>query len=81
MNDTSTAAELLALLVQDKISTKRAAVLSYITSQLLRTLPIIQEELNPDDDDGEHTIIFDAPRPIREPITLEQSRVTQQGQG
>jgi hypothetical protein len=54
--------KLLALLVQDRISTKRAAVLAYITNQLLRTLPAIDAELNPKDDEP-HTIIYDAPRP------------------
>ena len=57
-------ARLLALLVQDRISTKRAAVLGYITNQLLRTLPAIDHELNPEN--GPHVIIFDAPRPPRD---------------
>ena len=39
---------LLLLLAQDKISTRRAAVLAYITNQLLRTLPAIAKEENPD---------------------------------
>jgi len=52
---------LLLLLAQDKISTRRAAVLAYITNQLLRTLPAIAKEEN-----AEPTqIIFDAPRPER----------------
>jgi hypothetical protein len=37
---------LLLLLAQDKISTRRAAVLAYITNQLLRTLPAIAKEEN-----------------------------------
>ena len=41
---------LLLLLAQDKISTRRAAVLAYITNQLLRTLPAIDRELNPKED-------------------------------
>jgi hypothetical protein len=54
-------ARLLLLLAQDKISTRRAAVLAYITNQLLRTLPAIAKE------EGQQgtTIIFDAPRPDR----------------
>jgi hypothetical protein len=48
---------LLLLLAQDKISTRRAAVLTYIASQLLRTITAIEKE--PVD------IIFDAPRPDR----------------
>jgi hypothetical protein len=52
---------LLLLLAQDKISTRRAAVLTYITSQLLRTLPAIDKEEN-----AEPTqFIFDLPRPER----------------
>jgi len=48
---------LLLLLAQDKISTRRAAVLAYITNQLLRTLPAIAREEN-----AEPTqIIFDMP--------------------
>jgi hypothetical protein len=39
---------LLLLLAQDKISTRRAAVLAYITNQLLRTLPAIAKEENAD---------------------------------
>ena len=52
-------ARLLLLLAQDKISTRRAAVLAYITNQLLRTLPAIAKEEN-----AEPTqIIFDMPGP------------------
>jgi hypothetical protein len=54
-------ARLLLLLAQDKISTRRAAVLAYITNQLLRTLPAIAKEVN-----AEPTqIIFDMPGPDR----------------
>jgi len=49
---------LLLLLAQDKISTRRAAVLAYITNQLLRTLPAIAKEEN-----AEPQIIFDMPGP------------------
>jgi hypothetical protein len=53
---------LLLLLAQDKISTRRAAVLAYITNQLLRTLPAIAKEEN-----SEPTqIIFDMPGPDRD---------------
>lgn len=53
---------LLLLLAQDKISTRRAAVLAYITNQLLRTLPAIAKEEN-----AEPTqIIFDMPGPARD---------------
>ena len=53
---------LLLLLAQDKISTRRAAVLTYITSQLLRTLPAIEKE----DDSDSSPILYDAPRPPRD---------------
>ena len=60
-------ARLLLLLAQQKISPRRAAVLAYITNQLLRTLPAIDRELNPAaDKDTPPEIIFDAPRPERD---------------
>ena len=60
---------LLLLLAQDKISTRRAAVLTYITSQLLRTLPAIDKEEN-----AEPTqFIFDLPRPERRESRLQDS--------
>jgi hypothetical protein len=59
---------LLLLLAQDKISTRRAAVLAYITNQLLRTLPAIAKEEN-----AEPTqIIFDMPGPDRDRPAPEQ---------
>jgi hypothetical protein len=58
---------LLLLLAQDKISTRRAAVLTYVTSQLLRTLPAIDKEEN-----AEPTqFIFDLPRPERRESRLQ----------
>jgi hypothetical protein len=61
---------LLLLLAQDKIATRRAAVLAYITNQLLRTLPAIAKEEN-----AEPTqIIFDMPGPDRDrPATAQNS--------
>jgi hypothetical protein len=60
-------ARLLLLLAQQKISPRRAAVLAYITKQLLRTLPAIDRELKPPaDKDAPPEIIFDAPRPERD---------------
>jgi hypothetical protein len=50
---------LLLLLAQDKIPTRRAAVLAYITNQLLRTLPAIAKE----DSAAPTQIIFDMPGP------------------
>jgi hypothetical protein len=58
---------LLLLLAQDKISTRRAAVLAYITNQLLRTLPAIHRELNPKEGPNSPVeFICDMPRPQRE---------------
>ena len=39
---------LLLLLAQNRISPRRAAVLAYITNQLLRTLSAIEKEIAPD---------------------------------
>lgn len=47
---------LAKLVIRNEISTRRAAVRAYITSQLLRTLPEIEREDPP-------RIIFDVPRP------------------
>ena len=65
---------LLLLLAQDKISTRRAAVLAYITNQLLRTLPAIAKEENAEPT----SFIFDAPRPQRDlpDPTLPRARPT-----
>jgi hypothetical protein len=61
---------LLLLLAQDKIATRRAAVLAYITNQLLRTLPAIAKEEN-----AEPTqIIFDMPGPDRDKVTTESGQ-------
>jgi hypothetical protein len=58
--------QLAALVVQDRISPRRAAVLAYIQSLLLRTLPAVQIELDPEPDDhDERRIIFNLPRPDR----------------
>src|SRR6202048_5230608 len=62
---------LLLLLAQDKISTRRAAVLAYITNQLLRTLPAIAKEENRE----ETTIIFDMPGPDRNQPAPDQNPV------
>jgi hypothetical protein len=60
---------LLLLLAQDKISTRRATVLAYITNQLLRTLPAIAKEEN-----AEPTqIIFDMPGPDRDRPAPDQN--------
>jgi hypothetical protein len=52
--------QLAALVVQDRISPRRAAVLAYIQSLLLRTLPAIDLEQSDIDEDRP---IFNLPRP------------------
>jgi hypothetical protein len=60
-------ARLLLLLAENKISPRRAAVLAYITNQLLRTLPAIDRELNPKEDPNQpHEIVWDMPGPKRD---------------
>ena len=60
-------ARLLLLLARDRISARKAAVLAYITNQLLRTLPAIDAELNPKPGKDEPVqIIFDMPGPDRD---------------
>ena len=54
--------KLLILVVQNLISVRRAAVLAYITNQLLRTVSIMNKE----DENEPAGLIFDAPRPERE---------------
>jgi hypothetical protein len=53
--------KLLILVVQNRISVRRAAVLAYITNQLLRTVSIMNKESN-----DPPQIIFDMPGPDRE---------------
>jgi hypothetical protein len=61
-------ARLLLLLAENKISPRRAAVLAYITNQLLRTLPAIDRELNPKEDPNQPPeIVWDMPGPNRDP--------------
>ena len=64
---------LLLLLAQDKISTRRAAVLTYIASQLLRTITAIEKE--------PVEIIFDAPRPYRTAYDIACERSATAGAG
>jgi len=59
--------KLLVLLAQNRISPRRAAVLAYISNLLLRTLPAIEKENDPDSDDVR--LVWDS-RQIR-PLTDE----------
>ncbi len=60
--------KLLLLLSQDRISPRRAAVLAYINSLLLRTLPAIEQELHPKSNQhsAPPTYVIDIPGPPRE---------------
>jgi hypothetical protein len=60
-------ARLLLLLAQNRISPRRAAVLAYITNQLLHTLPAIEREATAADPKNKPpVIIWDMPRPAHE---------------
>ena len=62
-------AKLTILLVQNRVSPRRAAVLAYLNSLLLRSLREIYFENNPPaEKDLPTQIIFDTPRPIREDV-------------
>ena len=54
--------ELYKLLAADKISPRRGAVMAYTCSLLLRTLPAIEQELEPE----KPQFVFDLPRPKRD---------------
>ena len=57
-------ARLLFLLVRNRISAKRAGVLTYIAAQLLHSLREVRHVERSDEEPV--NIIFDAPRPIRD---------------
>ena len=64
---------LLVLLTQDRIATKRAAVLTYICAQLVRTLREIDIENRPESDfdsDIPQTLIVDLQRPVSTPAQI-----------
>jgi hypothetical protein len=62
---------LLRLQAQDRISPRRAAVMAYTCNLILRTLPAIEHELNPPEE--EQQIIFDLPRPRRDDVPVPPS--------
>jgi hypothetical protein len=59
--------ELYKLLARDEIAPRRAAVMAYTGSLLLRTLPAIEHEL----DSEPQQIIWDLPRPKRDSPATE----------
>ncbi|MGB6431353.1 MAG: hypothetical protein WBF06_12275 [Candidatus Acidiferrales bacterium] len=60
--------KLLLLLSQDRIAPRRAAVLAYTCNLLLRSLPAIERERNPESDKNQDIgpVIWDMPGPDRE---------------
>jgi len=56
---------LLHLQAEDRIPPRRAAVMAYTCNLILRTLPAIDREIHPDDQDAPQ-IIIDLPRPRRD---------------
>ncbi len=58
--------KLLILLSQNRVSPRRAAVIAYVTSLLLRTLPAIEHESGEDNEDVR--VIWDIPRPNRDAL-------------
>jgi hypothetical protein len=55
---------LVILLAKNKIATRRAAVMAYITNQLLRTLPAIEHEIYPTGENKIPQVIWDiGPKP------------------
>ena len=61
---------LARLMIENRISARRASVLAYIASLELRTLPAIYNELNPDDDIPR--IVFDRPEPLEPTLPPEE---------
>ncbi|MBZ5701102.1 MAG: hypothetical protein LAN84_04585 [Acidobacteriia bacterium] len=61
--------KLVVLLAQNRISSRRAAVLAYINQLLLRTLPAIEQERYPQSPENASgpVIVVDLPRPVRTP--------------
>jgi len=56
--------EIYKLLARNKISPRRGAVMAYTCNLLLRTLPAVELELNPPEEEPQY--IIDIPRPKRD---------------
>ena len=59
-------ARLLIFQAQDRIPPRRAAVMAYTCNLLLRTLPAIEHESNPPNEESQRRVIIDMPRPDRD---------------
>jgi hypothetical protein len=68
---------LSGLLIQNRISSRRAAVLAYIANLELRTLPAIDHELNPHDEFPR--IIFGPPDPLYSQPSLDDRNAFPEG--
>jgi hypothetical protein len=64
--------------VQDRVSLKKASVLTYILQQLLRTLTAIERQNQYLDENQPTTIILDVPRPYRGPVVAPDSQQQQE---
>lgn len=67
--------QVTVLLVQNRVSTRRAAILAYLGQTLLRTLPAIELELNPTGE--QQQVVFDLPCPKRDDdVSPERAHLT-----
>ena len=65
-------ARLLRLQAEDRISPRRAAVMAYTANLILRTLPAIEHELHPEDDEPSRLDFTNWPRPSNEHASPSQ---------
>jgi hypothetical protein len=68
LNSNRSLGELYKLLARDEIAPRRAAVMAYTGSLLLRTLPAIEHEQILEEEHNQHdspAVIWDLPRPDR----------------
>lgn len=61
------------LMIENRISARRASVLAYIASLELRTLPAIEHELGSDAYEEMPRLVFDPPEPVEIPAPSESS--------
>jgi hypothetical protein len=60
--------KLIFLLAANRISARRAAVLAYVTNQLLRTNSVLEKEFEADQKEAGQQIVIDVTRPVRPPV-------------
>ncbi len=72
--------KLLVLLAQDRISPRRGAVIAFVSSLLLRTLPAIDREEHPKpDEDDIPEVVWDIPDPTPETPPQPDPDIVQAG--